>query len=414
MRLGICLAGFAFICCFSSASGQQDWPQFRGPSAQGLAEKAPGRWDPEKDVAWRIEVVAEGWSSPVISGDTLVLTGSTGSGDDTRLHVLAFDTETGDARWKKEVISPKREELLAKHAKNSLASSTPIIRDGIIYAHFGHMGTVALQLADGEILWSKNFSYPPMHGGASSPLLVDDHLIVSADGEEDPVIFARNVETGKIVWKTARDAKVKRTFSFCTPLLIEEGGRKIVVSPASGMVGGYDPKTGEAVWKVSYEEGFSVVPRPVFMDGLVYISTSFMKPQLIAIDPKGAKGEVSKSHVKWKEKKFGPKTPSFIAHDGVLYILDDTGMVTCRDAKSGKLKWREKLIGNFSASPILAGRHLHCQTEDGVCYVMEVSPEGGKLIHEVDLEQRILASPAVVDGALYLRTESHLWKITGG
>ena len=150
------------------------------------------------------------------------------------------------------------------------------------------------------------------------------------------------------------------------------------------------------------------------MDGLVYISTSFMKPQLIAIDPKGAKGEVSQSQVKWQEKKFAPKTPSFIAHDGVLYVLDDTGMVTCRDAGNGELKWREKLIGNFSASPVLAGKHLHCQTEDGVCYVMEVSPKGGKLIHEIDLEQRILASPAVVDGALYLRTESHLWKITSG
>jgi outer membrane protein assembly factor BamB len=149
------------------------------------------------------------------------------------------------------------------------------------------------------------------------------------------------------------------------------------------------------------------------MDGMIYLSTSFMKPQVLAIEIAGAKGDVTKSHLRWSERKFGPKTPSFIARDGVLYIIDDTGMLTCRDGKNGELKWKLKLIGNFSASLVLAGKHLHCQTEDGVCYTVAVSPEGGKQVNEVDLEQRILSSPAVIDGALLIRTETHLWKIGG-
>jgi outer membrane protein assembly factor BamB len=349
----------------------------------------------------------------VISEGKIVLTGATGEGAETRLHVLAFDVATGKEIWTKELFSPTAEELGARHSKNSLASSTSVIREGVVYVHFGHMGTAALTLKSGAELWRQKVAYNPKHGGASSPILVGDLLVFSADGEEDPVLVALHTESGEVAWKTPRGHEVTQMFSFATPLVVENDGHQEIVSPASGMVGGYDPKDGSLIWKVAFKEGFSLVPRPVAMDGMVYFSTSFMKPQLLAIKLDGQKGDVTDSNVAWVSKKHAPKTPSFVATQGVLYVLDDTGAVTCFDGKSGEVNWREKLAGNFSSSPILAGGALYCLTEDGVCYVLEVSPEAGKVVFELDVEERLFASPAAVDGALYLRSETHLWKIVG-
>jgi outer membrane protein assembly factor BamB len=207
---------------------------------------------------------------------------------------------------------------------------------------------------------------------------------------------------------------VKQNYSFSTPLLIENNGRKEIISPASGMVAAYSPEDGKELWKVSYDAGFSVIPRPVVMDGTAFIATGFMKPRLLAIDLNGAEGDITESKVKWSVKRFIPKSPSLIATNGVIYALDDTGSVSCLDAGDGHTRWKEKLIGNFSASPVLGEDALYCFTEDGVCYVMRVSPESGEVLMELDLEQRILASPAIVNGALFILTETHLWKINGG
>lgn len=390
-----------------------EWAQFRGPTAQGIAGKAPRSWGKESGVAWRVPLEPKGWSSPVISGSHIVMTGALGEGKNIRLCAFAVDVETGKTLWRKELFRPGADELAARHAKNSLASSTPVIRDGVVYVHFGHMGTAALALETGELRWKTKVDYKPMHGGASSPLLVGDRMVFSADGEENPTLVALDIKSGEVAWRTKRGHEVTRSFSFATPLLVENGGRIEIVSPASGMVGGYDPKDGALRWMVRYDEGFSVIPRPVAMDGVVYLSTSFMKPKLLAIKLDGQEGDVTNSHVLWESGKYGPKTPSFLAAEGVLYVLNDTGAVTCFDAKDGEVKWKEKLMGNFSSSPILAGGALYCLTEDGVCYVMEVSPAGGKLVLEIDIEERLFASPAVVDGVLYLRSETHLWKVTG-
>ncbi|MDE0825214.1 MAG: PQQ-binding-like beta-propeller repeat protein [Akkermansiaceae bacterium] len=404
--------GFAVVLS-GAAMGQGEWPEFRGPTGQGIGGKAPKEWGQEKGVAWKIEVEARGWSSPVVSQGLVILTGALKGDDKTELVVTAFDFKSGDPVWSNRVFEPTEEELSAKHAKNGLASSTPVIRDGVVYAHFGHMGTAALGLKSGEVLWETKVKYNPMHGGGSSPIVVDDLLIFSADGEEDPKLVALQTSTGKVAWETPRNEEVKRSFSFATPLLVDDGGRKVLVSPASGMVGGYDPVDGKLIWKVAYDEGFSVVPRPVEMDGTLYMSTGFMKPVMLAIKLTGATGDVTDSHVAWTAKKGSPKTPSFVAADGVLYVLDDTGSVTCFDGKTGDIKWKNKLMGNFSSSPTLVDGALYCQTEDGVCYVMSVSPEKGTVDFEIDLEERVFASPAIVDGALLMRTETHLWKIGG-
>lgn len=407
------LAIAAILGAANLLHGQSEWPQFRGPTGQGLAAKAPSSWGIEKGVAWKVPVKEEGWSSPVISDGMVVLTGSTGSGDDLQLHAFAFDVKTGEQMWNKELFTPTQAERVSKHAKNSFASSTPLIHDGIVYAHFGHMGTAALKLTSGDILWKTKFSYKPMHGGASSLIMADGKLVFSADSEDKPMIVALLPESGEIAWKTPRTEDVNQKFSFSTPLLVDNNGRSEIISPASGMVGSYAPADGKQLWKLSYDVGFSVVPRPVVMDGTVFISSGFMKAKLLAINLKDADGDVTESHLDWSVKKFIPKTPSFIAKDGVLYVIDDTGSLSCLDAKNGETKWKKKLIGNFSASLVLAEDTLYCFTEDGVAYVVKASPESSEVVMELDLEQRILASPAVVDGALFIRTETHLWKVTG-
>jgi outer membrane protein assembly factor BamB len=348
-----------------------------------------------------------------MSGGKIVVTASTEERDEVSLHVLAVDAESGEILWNKALFSPGDEEARIRHAKNGLASCTPVIEDGIVYAHFSHMGTAALKLADGEVLWTQKIEYKPVHGTGSSPVVVDGLVVFHADGAENPTLVALDKQSGEIKWRVKRNQEVKRTFSFSTPLVLEIDGRTQIVSQASGMVGAYDPADGSLIWKVTYGEGYSVVPRPVYSNGLIYVATGFDQASLLAIRPDGAKGDVTKTHVVWEEDRYIGKTPCFVAGGEHLYLVDDTGSVTCRDGKSGKLKWREKAPGNFSSSPVLAGDKLYLSTEDGVSYVMEVSPRAGKVITEVDMGDRIFASPAIVDGAVFIRSEGHLWKISG-
>jgi outer membrane protein assembly factor BamB len=395
------------------AEGTPDWPQFRGPDGQGVssAKEVPISWGVKRGVAWKIALPGKGWASPVVSEGKVVMTASKEEGDEITLGVIAVDAVSGDILWDKAVFSPPQEDAKLRHAKNGLSSCTPVIEDGIVYAHFGHMGTAALKLADGGVLWKQQIKYEPVHGTGSSPVIVDDVMIFSADGASDPTLVALDKRTGKIRWRVKRDQKVTKTFSFSTPLVLELDGRTQVISQASGMVGSYDPEDGSLIWKVTYGEGYSVVPRPVYANGLIYVATGFDRSSLLAIRPDGAKGDVTKANVVFEEDKYVPKTPCFVASDGHLYLVDDTGSVTCRDAVKGKLLWREKIPGNFSASPVMVGDKLHLGTEDGVAYVMQVSPRSGKILTEVDLGDRIFASPAIVDGAIFLRTEGQLWKI---
>jgi outer membrane protein assembly factor BamB len=252
-----------------------------------------------------------------------------------------------------------------------------------------------------------------MHGNGGSPVIVGDKLVVNADAEIDPTILAFNKKDGSFAWRTPRNQPVKSTFSFCTPLVVENNGRTEILSPGSGLVGAYHPDDGRLLWKVTYGEGYSVVPRPVIADGHLFVATGYNLPKLIAIRLDGADGDSTKSHLVWENNRRMPKTPSMLATNGQIIVLDDTGTLTALDAKSGKPVWNHKLPGNFSASPVLTGSTLYAVTEDGVCYVVKISKNSAETLHETDLAERSLASPALLEGALYLRTEENLWKITG-
>ena len=397
-----------------ASAAETEWPQFRGPTGQGLSHAAnvPIQWSATECVAWKVEVPGHGWSSPVLSKGRLYLTSAIqdAGGGETTLHALCLDSKDGQLLWDTEVLRPTPTQVAAMHRKNSPASATPIVTNDRLYVHFGHMGTAALDLA-GKVLWRQTeLDYPPTHGNGGSPALVGDELIFSADGQKDPCLVALDAATGALRWKTPRNSTAQKLFSFSTPLAIEVGGVKEVISPGSGFVGAYDPIDGHEMWRVDYGEGYSVIPRPVFAHGLLYLSSGFNRASLYAIKPEGATGDVTATNVAWSLVKGAPLTPSPVVVGDEVYFVSDAGIATCADARTGDVLWSERLGGNFSASPVAVDGRIYFQNETGVGYVVKAG-KTFEILATNDLGERSLASYAVADGTFYIRTESHLWKI---
>jgi len=188
-------------------------------------------------------------------------------------------------------------------------------------------------------------------------------------------------------------------------------GIQQIISPASGIVAAYDPTGGSEIWRLRYGEGYSVVPRPVYAQGLVFISSGYDAPELLVIRADGAKGDVTESHLAWSTKRGAPNTPSVLVVDNLVYFVSDAGIATCADAKTGKVHWTERLGGNFSASPLCAEGRIYFQNEDGVGFVVKHGPVF-ELLAKNDLEEQTLASVAVIDSRLFIRSKSHLWCIS--
>ncbi len=390
-----------------------EWPEFRGPTADGIstAKNVPAEWSATEHVAWKQAIPGVGWSSPVVVDGKIYLTTAIGKdAEPISLRAMCIDASDGHVLWDTEVFKPDTGVAHEIQAKNSLASPTPIVSGDRIYVHFGHMGTAALDLA-GNVVWRQSsVTYHPQHGNGGSPLLTDGELVFSCDGTENPFVVALDNKTGEVRWKTDRNTKAAKTFSFCTPTLIDVDGVKQVILPGSGFVGAYDPKDGHEIWRVNYNEGFSVVPRPVFANGLLFVASGFMHPVVYAIDPKGASGDVTDTHVVWKHEKGGPLTPSVLAVGEDLYFVSDNGVATSVEAKTGKQNWTKRLGGDFSASPVFAEGRVYFENEAGVTTVVKAAKEY-EAVATNDLGERMLASPAVIDGAMFLRTENNLWRI---
>jgi len=408
---------FMLVIAFASSSlwAAEDWPQFRGPTGQGIstATDVPVEWNASKNVAWSLEVPGRGWSSPVLVGGKVYLTTAAGGSGRTplTLHVLCVDAETGKGAWDTEVFKPDPAAVRQINQKNSPASPTLLIAGDKMYAHFGHMGTAALDLS-GKVLWKQTgLNYSPVHGNGGSPVLVKDMLIFSCDGARDPMVVALDAQTGEMKWHTPRNTTAHKPFSFSTPLAIDVNGATQVISPGSGFVAGYEPQSGKELWRVRYGEGYSVVPRPVFADGLLFISSGFDAPVLYAIKPDGATGDATESHVAWTARKGAPRTPSVVVSGDELYMVDDSGVASCTDARTGQVYWTHRLDGGFSASLVLADGKVYFQNEDGVGTVIKASKTYEQLSVN-DLGERTLASYAVTDHALFIRTEKHLFKIS--
>ena len=272
--------------------------------------------------------------------------------------------------------------------------------------HFGAEGTAALTTA-GEIVWKEQFSYESQHGAGGSPILYGDLLILSCDGADAAFVVAIDKRTGKTRWKTSRRQPWDQAYT--TPLAIRVGDRDEIVSVGAYRAAVYDPQSGKEIWRVSYGDGFSNVPRPVYGHGLVFIATGFQQPTLIAVRPDGT-GDVSKTHVGWTLRRGAPLTPSPLIVGDELYLVSDAGIATCLDAATGAIHWQQRLNGTFSASPIYADERIYFLSEDGVATVIAPGREFKKLATNA-LDGATLASMAVSGGSIFIRSATHLYRI---
>lgn len=392
-----------------------DWAEFRGPTGQGHAtgSKLPTEWSSTKNVAWKAHIAGLGWSSPIVVGDRVLLTTAVPTGskesNDQSLRAICLHAADGKTIWDVEVFYQDGKTSSPIHSKNSHASPTPISDGKFVFVHFGTHGTACLSL-DGHIVWrNRELKYEPRHGNGGSPILVNDLLVVCCDGADTNYVVALDRATGKIRWQTNRTVDKGRKFSFSTPLLIEVNGEQQIVAPGTGHVGAYRPKDGSEIWRVDYGDGYSVIPRPVFGHGLVFVGTGYDRPNLLAIRPDG-QGNITKTHVVWQSSKSMPHTPSPLLVDDLLYVVSDGGVATCLEATTGKTVWSERLGGAFSASPTFAEGRIYFQNEQGEAVVIQPGRQFRELARN-QLEPRTFASYAVADGALFIRSESLLYRI---
>ena len=421
-----CITLLVAVFAANQSLGEANWTTFRGPTNDGIAAPhadPPVNWSSATNIAFRTELPGEGWSTPIVANGRIYLSAafekpsisndakaeSKEQKDASRAYDLALlivDAKSGDLL--KQVTLFEQTAPARIHSKNSHASSTPLLHGDRVYVHFGYQGTCCTDL-DGTILWTnRELSYRPVHGNGSTPVLVDNRLIFTCDGASEPKVVALDADTGKIAWQTARLADAPKKFAFCSPTLISVRGVQQLVSPGADCVMSLNPKNGEVIWNLDYT-GYSVVPKPLYHGGKVMLSTSFDSPSILAIDPTGT-GNVTDTHLKWEIGKNAPQTPSMLAHNGLLYSVSDGGVAMCADIESGDVKYRKRIGGNFSASPVLAADRIYFTDEDGKTTVVQTGPKFKKLA-ENDLGERTLASMAMIDDAIILRTAEALYRI---
>ncbi len=413
---------------------EPNWPEWRGPDGQGSssARDVPVEWSETKGVVWKTEVPGRGWSSPVIAGNEIWMTTAiekaasaaesarrlkTNSGDQpvtvlesVSLRAVCVARDSGKVLHDIELLNVKEPQWV--HQLNSYASPSPIIENARLYCHFGALGTACLDTASGKVSW-KNEDIHIMHenGPGSSPVLWEDRLIFHFDGSDQQFIAALDKNTGKLLWKTPRsgamNARDQMKKAYGTPLIVKINDKPVVVSSAADWVYGYEPATGRELWKVPYGElGFSMSVRPVADAEQIYISTSFGKSKVIALKYAG----VSTPEIAWQNNKNAPKMSSPVLSGGLLFYIDDGGIVSCVDAKTGEALYRERLGGKFSSSPILADGKLYFCSREGVVSVLPAGRQF-KVLAQNTLDGQIMASPAALDGALFIRTDKALYRI---
>ena len=397
------------------------WPQFRGPDGNGVstATGVPVTWSETENVRWKTPIHGRAWSSPVVLGRQVWLTTATPDGKE--LYAIAIDKETGKIVHDLKLFDVETPQFA--HSFNTYASPTPVIEPGRIYVTFGSPGTAAIDTATGKVLWERrDLECNHFRGAGSSPIVFQNLLLMHFDGSDVQYVVALDKRTGKTVWKTDRSVdfqdiqpngkpKADGDFrkAFATPQIVMAGGRPVMVSLGSMAAYGYDPLTGKELWRVVERANFSMSTRPVAADGLVYYPTGFNTAQIFAVRPDGS-GDVTSTHVTWKAPRGAPNKPSILFLDGLIYMVNDGGVLTCLDAKTGEEVWKNRLTDSYSASPIAAGGRIYFFSEDGRATVIEAGREFKKVAENM-LSDGFMASPAVDGKALYLRTKSHLYRV---
>ena len=417
-------------------SGAESWPQWRGPAANGHADNAgyPSEWNKIKNIAWKSILPGRGHSSPVHDGVTIWVTTAietpasetekkerlkSNKGlptvtvlSEVSLRALKIDPKSGNVLQDVEVLKKKQPQWV--HKLNSYASPTPVIEDGKVYFHFGAYGNACIDAKTGKILWkNEDKALWVMHenGPGSSPLIWNNLMIFHLDGSDKQNIVALYKDSGKIAWKTKRSGELRENpqlqKSYSTPIVENFNGKPVLISCSADWVYGYDPRTGDELWKIKYGHlGFSNVARPVTGHGMIYLSTCFMKAEILAFRYEGLKTP----KLAWRLDR-GPKMPSPILVGKELYVVNDGGILTCVDALTGDLHWRERLDGEFSSSPTYAGGLLYFSDQAGVTTVIKPA-KTIKVVSKNELDGTAhMASFAPYGKAFLIRTNEALYRV---
>ncbi len=394
-------------------SAAEQWPQFRGPAGNGHATgtQLPETWSESEHVAWKTPIEGRGWSSPVVWDEQVWLTSATLDGH--ALYVICVDLASGKIIHNRKLFDVEEPQDI--HLTNSHASPTPVIEQGRVYVHFGSYGTACLDTSNGNVIWQRR-DFPCNHwrGAGSSPILFEDLLIVHFDGYDYQYVVALDKNSGRTRWKVDRaidyqtdDGDFKK--AFCTPTVIDVDGQLQLISPAAKAAIAYEPLTGKEIWRMHYPN-HSATARPLFGHGLVYINSGFSTAQLYAVRP-NAHGDVTDTNVVWTTKQSIGSKPSHLLVDDLLYVIHDQGTATCLEAKSGEVVWKKRIGGNFSASPVFGDGKIYFTNEAGVTTVIQPGREYVELA-ENQLDDGCMASPAIIDDSLLIRTKSHLYRVT--
>jgi len=429
-----------FLLTLGRGLAQDNWPQFRGGDATGVAtnQNLPVKWSAQDNVAWSAPVPGWGWSSPIIWGDQVVVTSVLKDGEvetpkkglyfggerpnvPKETHqwmVYAFDWQSGKKLWEREVVQGTPGSSL--HLKNTYASETPVTDGKRIYAYFGNQGLYALDL-EGKVLWSQKWGAFKTRNGwgtAASPVLHRDRIFVVNDNEEKSFLVALDTQNGRELWKAERDEKS----NWSTPFVWEHDQRVELIVTGKKKVRSYD-LNGKVLWELGGMSSI-VIPTPFAHGGLLYVCSGYVGDNnrpVYAIRP-GATGDISlkegeshNSYVAWCEKTAAPYNPSPLAYGDYFYVLFDFGFLSCREARTGKEIYAKQRInpdGNvaFTASPWAYGGRIFCLSEDGDTYVFQAGPEY-KLLGKNSLGEMCMATPAIARDSLILRTASKLYRV---
>lgn len=407
------LSLFFFFAAISPAfvpTAQADnWPEYRGPSGDGHAEDAnlPISID-ESVVKWKTEIHGKGWSSPVVWGNQIWLT--TATEDGTKMSLLCVDRSSG--KMIHDLTLLENDSPAFCHPQNSYATPTPVIEAGRVYVHFGSYLTACLNTDTADVIWKRTDLECDHHRGpASSPILHDGKLFIAYDGFDVQYVVALDKETGATVWRKKREIDYgtdngDQMKAYCTGNIINVNGQEQLVYPSAVATIAYHPANGDTLWKV-YHDGMNASARPLYGQGLVFITNGM--GSMVAVRPDG-KGDVTGTHIAWSARKGVAKKSSQLLVDGLLYMNSDDGVISARDPKSGDVLWQERAGGAFAASPIYADGRIYAFSTEGDILTLKPGAEYVELA-KTKLGDGFMASPAVVGDDLILRSKSHLYLI---
>jgi outer membrane protein assembly factor BamB len=385
----------------------EDWPGWRGPRSDGTVVDTgfPLSWSQTDNIKWKTELPATGHSSPVISKGKVFVAGCI-EGEKKRV-LYCLDKASGKILWEKCAVVT---DLEKKHNENSWASSTPAVDGERVYITFFDNPQMRVYCYDyeGNLLWEKNpGEFHSVHGFCSPPMLHKNLVIVNGDQDAKAYIVALDKLTGKEVWRADRP---NRTRSYCPPVVIDTPEKKQLVLTGSKCVTSYDPDTGKQNWIIDGPtEQF--VSSMVYHQGVLLLTAGFPEHWVMAINPNGS-GNVTKTHVLWAKQKEGGYVPSPVAYKGMLFLVDDKGVASCWDVKTGKQYWKERLSGKgHHASAVATDGAIYLTADDGVTFVLNARDQF-EVLYKNPLGDRVFASPAFSDGAIFIHSAKAVWCIS--